>query len=166
MPETKTNDRYEFVRLSDLPDLAELCASFHATVTGEESPDGLDMRYAAFRKIALDGEEEDGIVALYRDGPKAGQLAGMAVLVRTEMEAFEDLGPWVTGLAVRSQEAALRSALVSQLEMVATELEYGEIFAQTQETEQDKGFFEMHGYREVEPFKKAQKDYWVMGKAL
>nr|WP_321457732.1 hypothetical protein [uncultured Cohaesibacter sp.] len=174
MAETKAIEQYEFVRLSDLPDLAELCASFHALASGDESAEGFDMRHAAFRKIALDGEEEDGVVALHKEGDRTGQLAGMAVLVRTEMDAFEDLGPWLTGLLVKPEDSALRAELVMQLETVAAEFGYGEIFVQAMdaapltaaETAADKSFFENLGYGEIEPFEKAEKEYWVMGKAL
>ena len=165
MPDTTAAELYEFVRLSDLPDLAKMCASFHATLTGDDSGDGLDMRYAAFRKIALDGEEEDGIVALIREGDRAGQVAGMAVLLTKELDAFDELGPWLTGLKMTpdaQDTAGLRVALVEQIEALASGLGYDQIFAHSA----DKEWFENHGYGEIEPFERDGETFWVFGKGL
>ncbi|WP_316858111.1 hypothetical protein [uncultured Cohaesibacter sp.] len=161
---SQNSEAYELVRLSDCPELVPLCAGFHARLSGDDSEEGLAMRQAAFQRLALDGEEEDGLVALVKDAERAGQVAGMGVLVRTDMEAFEDLGPWLTGLAVGNDDAneTLRASLCREMELIAGELGYEHIFVQTE----DAPFFMARGYEEVEPFEKDGMSRWVLVKAL
>lgn len=154
----------EFVCLSDIPDLVEAVARFHADLTGDDSDDGLEMRRAAFRKLALDGEEEDVILGLRSDEGGAGEILGIAVLVKSEMEAFDDLGPWVTGILVRDKAGAgkLSADLVHQIEIVATQMGYGQLFAHSSDT----SFWKKQGFAEIEPFDKKGAEHWVIGKAL
>nr|WP_319516462.1 hypothetical protein [uncultured Cohaesibacter sp.] len=155
----------EFIRLSDCPAIVEQCASFHATLSGDDSGEGLEMRIAAFRRLALDGEQEDGIVALFDEGDQKGKIAGLAVLLAAELEAFEELGPWQTGMkispAVKDQEA-LKSALSDQIEDLALDLGHDQIFVHADE----RGWFEARGYSEIEAFERGGETLWVLGKAL
>ena len=155
----------EFVRLSDYPAIAEQCASFHARLSGDDSCEGLEMRIAAFRRLALDGEQEDGIVALFDQGDDKGKIAGLAVLLEAELEAFEELGPWLAGMkisqAVKDQET-LKSELSDQVEALALDLGNDQIFVHADE----RGWFEARGYSEIEAFERGGETFWVFGKAL
>lgn len=161
---TLADQTFEFVRLSDLPEMTEACAKFHASQSGEQSDDGMQMRKAAFQKLSLDGEEEDAVLALFAQGQREGQIAALAVLVAKEMEAFDDLGPWLTGLMVSNccEQESVKQALCQEIENLADELGYAQIFVQTSKP----GFFEAQGYAEIEPFEKDGTDYMVLGKAL
>lgn len=154
----------EFVRLSDIPDMAEMVARFHADMTGAESDDGFEMRKAAFQKLALDGEEEDAILAFLPDEYGGASIVGMAVLVKTEMEAFDDLSPWITGILITdvSDMVKLTADLIHQIEIIATQIGYGQIFAHTADTT----FWKKQGFTEIEPFDKDGSEHWVVGKAL
>lgn len=154
----------EFVRLSDIPDMVEAVARFHAELTGDDSDDGLAMRKAAFQKLALDGEEEDVVLGFSVNQEGAGEILGMAVLVKTEMEAFDDLSPWVTGILVEDgpDKCDLTADLVHQIEIIATQIGHGQIFAHTAET----SFWKKQGFAEIEPFEKDGVEHWVVGKAL
>ena len=144
--------------------MAEACATFHAGLTADDSEEGLEMRKAAFRRLALDGEDEDAILCLRAQGEEAGQIAALAVLVQSELEAFNDLGPWLTGLLSdpSCDHDALQAALCEQIEQLADELGYAQIFVQTL----DAATFKARGYAEIEPFEKDGKEHWVLGKAL
>ena len=160
----------EFVRLSDLPDLVGECAHFHARMSdtngeGASNADGaLDMREAAFRRLALDGEEEDAVIGIVSDGFRGGQIAALAVLVKAEMEAFEDLGPWLAGVFVDPvyDQGGLKEDLCAEVEDLADELGYAQIFVHTDDIEPFKAL----GYAEIEPFTRNDKEHWVLGKAL
>ncbi|WP_319533675.1 hypothetical protein [uncultured Cohaesibacter sp.] len=160
----------EFVRLSDLPDLVSECASFHARMSdtnGEGASDdggAMDMRKAAFRRLALDGEEEDAIVGIVSDGFRGGQIAALAVLVKAEMEAFDDLGPWMAGILVDPayDQGELKEDICAEVEELADELGYAQIFVHTDDAEPFKAI----GYAEIEPFTRDDKEHWVLGKAL
>ena len=154
----------EFLRLSDLPQLVGEVARFHAFQTGDSSEDGLEMRRAAFQKLALDGEEEEALLAVIPDGERAGDIVGLVVLVKEELEAFDDIGPWLTGLLTDKElsDSDLANRLVGQLEEIAMEFGYGQLFVQTVSTEAYKA----RGYAKIEPFDRDGVEYWVLGKAL
>ena len=155
------SDGFEFVRLSDLPTLVEACSKFHAEHSGDQSENGLQMRAAAFQRLALDGEEEDAIVAL-RLG--IGTVAGLAVLLKSELDAFADLGPWLAGLTVsRSEENTdLKDRIRVEIETLADELGYTHICHHTHTPD----LFKASGYQEIETFEKDGMAHTVIGKML
>ena len=168
-------ERLNFIRLSELPDLVEACAAFHANITRDPNAteddisDGYDMRLAAFRKLALDGEQEDAIIAYRTEEDMAGErvlgmIVGLAALVQTDLDAFDDLTPWVTGIAIEPDDADddLALTLVVKTEEMARDYGYSELFLATAEPD----FFQAAGYQKIEPFDKNGSDYWVLGKAL
>jgi GNAT superfamily N-acetyltransferase len=161
----------EFIRLSDMPDMVEACALFHeqctspADGTAEESAARLDMRRAAFRKLALDGEDEDAILCLSARGNKAGRLVGLCALVQKELQAYEDLGPWLTGLVIKediNRHLKLESRLIEETEELARSLGYLDIFIHTV----DPDNFRIRDYAEIESYEKEGAEHWVMAKAL
>nr|WP_321445050.1 hypothetical protein [uncultured Cohaesibacter sp.] len=154
----------DFIRLSELPDLAASCASFHAGLAGDDTAEGYEMRLAAFRKLALDGEREDVIVAYRADGAKEGQIVGLAALVQTDLEAFDDLGPWVSAISVATdlKDTSMVLDMVEKIEAIAREYGHEELFIATAEPGQHRA----RGYQIIEPFDKNGSDYWVLGKAL
>ncbi|SNY92757.1 hypothetical protein SAMN04515647_3026 [Cohaesibacter sp. ES.047] len=160
----------EFVRLSDVPDLVPDCAHFHAALSigdgaGErDEKAAMDMRKAAFRKLALDGEEEDAVVGLISSGFRTGQIVAIAVLVKSEMEAFEDLGPWLAAPLVDPaiDHGSLIDDLCAEVEELADEMGYSQIFVQSSDAKHYKAL----GYSEIEPFTKDDREHWVLGKAL
>lgn len=154
----------EFIRLSELPDLASQCAAFHAGLSGDDSAEGYEMRLAAFRKLALDGEKEDAIVAYMSGGDKEGQIVGLAALVETDSEAFDDLGPWISGisLAASHKDSGLVLELVEKVEAIAREFGNEELYIATAEPDPLRS----KDYQNIEPFDKNGSEYWVLGKAL
>ncbi len=154
----------DFIRLSELPDLAASCASFHAGLAGDDTAEGFEMRLAAFRKLALDGEREDAIIAYRADGEKEGQIVGLAVLVQTDLEAFDDLGPWVSAISVAAdqKDTPLVFDMVEKVETIARDYGHEELFIATAEPDQHRA----RGYQIIEPFDKNGSEHWVLGKAL
>lgn len=154
----------DFIRLSELPDLAAPCAAFHADLSGDDSIEGYEMRLAAFRKLALDGEQEDAIVAYRADGEKEGQIVGLAALVQTDTEAFDDLGPWISGISVAPdlKGSSLALDLVEKVEAIARDYGFEELFVATGEPDLHR----TRGYQKIEPFEKNGSEFWVLGKAL
>ncbi len=156
---------YEFVRLSDIPQLIDDCARLHALVSEDDSHEGFEMRQAAFRKLALAGESgEDALLAINAEGDLAGQIAGFCVLLEKELEAFDDLGPWLSSLTYHPEgdQSELRAALTKEAEALARNTGASELYLHTP----DKAAFEALGFAEIEPFERGDETIWVMGKLL
>ncbi|PLW77001.1 hypothetical protein [Cohaesibacter celericrescens] len=163
MTDSEPQNQFEFVRLSDIPEQVQACARFHASISKDDSEDGFEMRKAAFQKLALDGEEEDAIVCFAAQGEQAGQIAGMAVLLKAEMTAFDDLGPWLSGLMVspNCDTQKITDELVGHIEALTHDLGYAQLFMQTDNVAPFKAF----GFTEIESFEKGNREHWVIGKA-
>ena len=162
---THADIKLEFVRLSDIPELVDACASFHASQTGcGEDADGFDQRKAAFQRLALDGEEEDAVLGLFSEGDREGEIAAMAVLVSTELEAFDDLGPWMSGVLVSPccEQGEVLKRLSAEVEELADEMGYAHLFVHSTDLET----YDALNYAKIEPFRRDDKEHWVLGKAL
>ncbi|WP_319410648.1 GNAT family N-acetyltransferase [uncultured Cohaesibacter sp.] len=155
-----SDQTFEFVRLSDLPEMIEACAQMNDTEWGDGSDDSLEMRRAAFRRLALAAEEEDAILCLASNG----DLAAMALLIENDLPEFPDLGPWLASLIVAPayRKQGLSGRLIGEVENLAREFGHEALFIYTRSPQ----LYHSCGYQDVEQHNVDDALFHILGKAL